>query len=408
MIKEIYTSSMLGKLIRNTDHRILVLAIVLSLPIKLGYVFSRNLFTSGPDADTYIPASIDFSIQGFFSSSITGMPYWPAGYPWLNSLFAKLSEGMWEETTQILQTIIFSLACLVYFNMILPYYGRSIALMSSLFLILQPAWVVANGEAMYETYLFSFLMIGCYLIIKANRKIAFDSIYMGLFLVGFTVVIHPRILPVLCVFLTLLQLKFRFRPKELLIGLIFFAFVPILFALRNWIAENSFTLSTALVGTASAYNVVFRSCSSIECIPATIFSNFSGFFSQGITNLSDFFSPHWGPDSKGTWFHNLSGLFLFPDGGVSEVIVFAGRFISTLSILFLILGIWKAIQRGNLFDHFFVISTALFLGTAFVIFGDNRHRLIASFSLLPLQLLGSRVSWDVFKKIYLKTLSLVK
>jgi hypothetical protein len=393
---------------RVTDQRILLTAIILSLPIKLSYVLTRNLFPSGPDADTYLPASIDYSNQGFFSSSISGMPYWPAGYPWLNSLTARLTGNQWEETTQILQVMIFSLACVLYFKLILPYFGRSIALLSSLTLILQPAWVVANGEAMYETHLFSFIIIGAYLTLKSNSKVDLKSFTIGLLFLGFAVVIHPRILPIVMVFLVILHLNFKYKTKAVLIGVATFASLPILFAFRNLIAEGSFTLSTALVGTASSYNVVFRNCSNLECIPMTIFNNFPSFLSQGITNLNYFFSPHWGPDARGTWFHNLSGLFLFPNGDISKIIISLGRFVSSISVFLLFLGIWRALLRRNLLDYFFVISSLIFLGTAFMIFGDNRHRLIASLSLLPLQLLGSKVFWYFLKNIFMKTATLFK
>jgi 4-amino-4-deoxy-L-arabinose transferase-like glycosyltransferase len=390
---------------RLTDQRILLASILITLPFKLGYVLSRDLFSSGPDADTYIPATIDFSRQSFFSSDITGMPYWPAGYPSLNSMIVRVSESRWIEITQIFQVLIFSLACFLYFKMILPYFGRFISLLSSLFLTLQPAWVVANGEAMYETYLFSFIIIGFYFVLKSHKQNDRKGISAGLLLLGYSLAIHPRILPIILGFFVLLQLQLKSKLKEILISLGIFAFFPITFALRNLIAENSFTLSTALVGTASSYNEVFRDCTKVECIPSTILTNFPALLSQGFTNLNHFFSPHWGPDSRGTWFHNLSGLFLFPEGVMSQNIVLFGTLVSWVSIFFLVLGTWGALRRRNLMDYFFVFSSLTFLFTAFVVFGDNRHRLIASFSLLPLQFLGTRVFLDFLKISSLKILS---
>jgi len=377
------------------EKTLVIIALVL-LPIKLGYLLSRPIFYSGPDAETFIKASEDFANKGFFSSEITGIPYWPSGYPWFNSIVIRVVGSQWIHITQIIQVLIFSVACVLLFRFISPYCGPKLSFLVSLGLLLQPAWIVANGEAMYETYLISFLMIGIFVLLRSEVYTADKGKVFGVILLGYSVVIHPRMLPINLLLLVLIQIFFKLKKKIFVTGIVIFSIVPIFFALRNFIAVKEFVLSNALVGTASSYNIIFKSCSSFECLPIVIFNNFPAFLSQGLANVTAFFSPHWGPLASGTWFHNLSALIIAPDGFATSLIVQIGRIISLASIILLGLGMCQALRRHNFFDLFFVLSSIIFILTAFIVFGDNRHRLIASFFFLPLQLLGAQFLWRKF------------
>jgi hypothetical protein len=380
----------------------LILIALFLLPFKFGYLLSRSIFNSGPDAVTFVKASEEFANKDFFSSDIAGIPYWPSGYPFLNSIVIRIVDGQWILLTQVIQVLLFSIACIFLYKLISPYCGVKLSFIGTLGLLMQPAWIAANGQAMYETYLISFLMAGFFLLLRPNAPANYKGKVLGLSLLGYSLVIHPRMLPVNLSALILFQVFFKLKKMKFASGLVIFSIFPIFFALRNFIAVKEFVLSNSLVATASSYNLVFKSCSSLECLPVAIFKDFPAFLSQGLTNVSAFFSPHWGPHARGTWFHNLSALKIFPEGFPATLIVQAGAIVSLTSILLLGLGMWRALMRHNFFDLFFVLSSIIFISTAFIVFGDNRTRLIASFFFLPLQLLGAQFLWGKFMHI-LKT-----
>jgi hypothetical protein len=369
------------------------------LPLKLGYLLSRPIFYSGSDASTFIKASEDFANKNFFSSDIAGIPHWPSGYPWLNSIVIRIVDSQWILLTQVIQVLLFSISCIFFYRLISPYCGVKLSFFGTLGLLLQPAWLAANGQAMYETYLISFLMVGFFLLLRSDNPPNNKGKVLGLFLLGYSLVIHPRMLPINLLTLFLFQMFFMLKVIKLACGVVIFSIFPMLFSLRNLIGVKEFTLSNSLVATASSYNSVFKNCSSLECLPVAIFNNFPAFLSQGLMNVSAFFSPHWGPLARGTWFHNLSVLKISPEGFPSTLIVQAGSMVSLASILFLGLGMWRALMRHNFFDLFFVLSSIMFISTAFIVFGDNRTRLIASFFFLPLQLLGAQFLWGKFMNI---------
>lgn len=377
-------------------EKTLALVALALIPLKLVYLLSRPIFFSGPDASTFINASQDFAKKDFFSQDISGIPYWPSGYPWLNSIVIRAVDSQWIHLTQIIQILLFSLSCLLFYRLLSPYCGAKLSFIGSLGLLLQPSWMVANGEAMYETYLISFLIFGLYLLFGSKTPIPVKRQILGLLLLGYSVVIHPRILPIVLLLFILLLVYFKFKKGEFIASALVFSILPIFFALRNFIAVKEFVLSNALVGTATSYNLVFKSCSNIECLPVAILNNFPAFMSQGLANVSAFFSPHWGPLARGTWFHNLSALVLTSDGYLFTTFVYLGRAITSISMLLLGLGMWRALNRRNFYDLFFVLSSITFISTAFIVFGDNRHRLIASFFFLPLQLFGAQIVWTKF------------
>jgi hypothetical protein len=384
------------------ERTLVIIALVL-LPLKLGYLLSRPIFFSGPDASTFISASQDFAKKDFFSPDISGIPYWPSGYPWLNSIAIRAVESQWIHLTQIIQVLLFSITCLLFYRLLSPYCGTKLSFIGSLGLLLQPSWIVANGEAMYETYLISFLVIGLYLLFGSKTSLPVKHKTLGLLLLGYSVVIHPRILPIAIFLLVLLQIFFKFRIKEFFACLLIFSILPLVFALRNFIAVKEFVLSNALVGTASSYNLLFKGCSNVECLSIAILDNFPIFMSQGFTNVGAFFSPHWGPLAKGTWFHNLSPLAVTSDGFSLNLIVNLGTVISLISMLFLLLGMGRALIRHNFYDLFFAFSSIIFIITAFIVFGDNRHRLVASFFFLPLQLCAAQFVWTKYILILSRT-----
>lgn len=371
----------------ESRYRILLyIGLLVSIPMKLYYSLSRPLFESGPDAPTYIPSAIDFAEYGFFQKGIEGMPNWPAGYPWLQSFLVRVSESHWIELVQIFQVLFFSLSIILFYRLISYLITPGVAFYSSLILLFSPAWAVANGESMYETALFCFLISGSFLLlVKGNHA---TLRYTSAFLFGMAIVIHPRIIPIVAI---ILSFGWPYI-KTTILGIFIFAstllFLPLLFSARNFIAEGIFTLSDALIPSLSYHTKSFANCQSLSCVPSSIIQHPIDFIGECLFNLYAFWSPHSGALSKGSWFHNISLLtaldlkgFVLVGQALSLLIVFLG-------ILFTAVGIAQVKRRATRFSNLFIFSLAIFLITDFLIFGDNRHRLVALFCIAPLQVLG--------------------
>jgi hypothetical protein len=272
--------------------------------------------------------------------------------------------------------------------------------MTSAILLVQPSWVVANGEAMYETFLFVALVCGLILVSGLNDK-KIPTLF-GFFCLGISVVIHPRVLlPVILIAIfvysrqkTLLKTKFSHFCS--------FLFFPAVFLVRNFVAERKFTLYDGFTGTISSYNPVFETCSEVRCIPRTVTTNFEAFIHQGFQNISNFFSPYWGPNAKGTWFHNISLLLFTDHHGSKSTVIFLGQVLTFAGIILALLGSYINLRSNNALGVLFFAITSSVLATDFVVYGDNRHRLMVSFCLIPLQLSGFQEILHFLRKKFTK------
>ena len=101
--------------ILNDRRRLLIAVLLFSAPLKIYYALSRPLFYSGPDANGYIPAIQDFGSKSFLSPDISFQPYYPPGFPYLLSIFYRLSDSYWIPMAQVFQILAFSLAVYLFF-----------------------------------------------------------------------------------------------------------------------------------------------------------------------------------------------------------------------------------------------------------------------------------------------------
>jgi hypothetical protein len=374
--------------ISNWTHRqVLGVVILLTLPIKVWYSLSRPLFYSGPDAETYIESTIDFATESFFSKDIAGMPNWPAGYPWLQSFVYRATPENWTQSVQVLQLILFSLAILLFYDFTKSILSPKIAFYSSLLLVLQPAWAVANGESMYENLLWVFLLFGFYTL--NHESVSYLRALFGTFCFGMAVVIHPRILPIVVIFFVWAwnYKSYSIRLRILIASSL--AILPILFLTRNFIAEGNLTLSSALNWSYFGYHPnSMAGCSSVSCIPTSIKNNPMEFLGETLFNFYAFWSPHSGNLSRGSWFHNISLLPTLEKLDFGHLSMAISIFVTCVLFFLAILGAYVVFKEKMRYRFFLTLSVAYFLITDIVIFGDNRHRLMAMFALLPLQVLG--------------------
>jgi hypothetical protein len=359
---------------------------LLSIPVKLFYSLSRPLFESGPDAPTYIPSAIDFAKSGFFQKGIEGMPNWPAGYPWLQSFLVRLSDSHWKELAQISQVLLFSISIILFYRFISHIITPKVGFYSSLILLISPAWAVANGESMYETYLFSFLVYGTFLLFVKGSEPWLK--YSSAFFFGMAIIIHPRIIPIVIIIIFYGWTQFKTIKFGVFVYASILVFLPIMFSVRNLVAEGIFTLSDALVPSLSYHTKSFANCQSLSCVPSSILQHPIDFIGECLFNFYAFWSPHSGALSKGSWFHNISLLTAFDLKGFVIFGQILSLLIVILGILFVVLGIIEIKRSANTFSNLLIFLLATFLLTDFLIFGDNRHRLVGLFCIAPLQVLG--------------------
>lgn len=359
---------------------------LLSIPVKLFYSLSRPLFESGPDAPTYIPSAIDFAKSDFFNKGIEGMPNWPAGYPWLQSFLVRLSDSHWKELAQVSQVLLFSISIILFNKFISHIITPKVGFYSSLILLINPAWAVANGESMYETYVFSFLVYGAYLLFVKGDEPLFK--FTSALFFGMAIIVHPRIIPIVIIILFYARSHLKNNKVEALTYGSILIFLPMMFSIRNLVAEGIFTLSDALVPSLSYHTKSLANCQSLSCVPSSILQHPTDFLGECLFNFYAFWSPHSGSLSKGSWFHNISLLTALDLKGL----ILVGQILSLLFVifgaLFAAFGITELKKSRNSYSNLLILSLAVFLLTDIFIFGDNRHRLVALFCLAPLQVLG--------------------
>ena len=164
---------------------------------------------------------------------------------------------------------------------------------------------------------------------------------------------------------------------------------PIIFLLRNKVSEGIFTLSDALGPSILGYRPrSMPGCGSLSCVPEKILQHPIEFLGESFYNLFAFWSPHSGPLMRGSWFHNVSLLSALERVGYSQASFILSLILTSLLAIFAVVGFF-IVMASKIRDRlFFILGLGYFMGTDFMIFGDNRHRLIAMIITLPLQILG--------------------
>ena len=361
----------------------------ISFALKIAYSL-RNplaLFNSGPDANGYIPFAISFKENNFLSSDVEGPPYYPSGYPYLASRLIIVSESNWIFHAQILQIFAFTIASLWYFRMIEKFLSPRVAWISTVFLAFNPAWAVVNGEAMYETTLLFFFIFSLWLWQRESLSHGLlnkcKALFSGL-LAGYTIVVHPRIIPIYAIIVLFMLFTKRFSRNDLLTLFFTAPIFPMIFSFRNFVAEREFTLMSSFWAGVS-WNDFLTGCKSIHCVLQKIHENEVGFLASSLRQAIEFWSPHSGPLMRGTWYHNISLLSQFNSLGFIKAAIYMSVIVSILTFLFWIVGTLYLYKQNK------TISLALFLTvlaiwfTDILVYPDNRHRLIALVFMLPAQ-----------------------
>jgi hypothetical protein len=363
-----------------TRTNTLFLLLLVTTALKLIYYLTRPLFEAGPDANGYIPAALAFADKGITSTEIPGMPVYPSGYPLFLSLLVKTSEVYWIQLSQICQAGLFLCATLMMWKTFQRFMSIEISNFATLLLVLSPAWFVASGEAMYETLLFFFVAGAFYFLAHSNfngaQKIKAP---MGGMFASLAVVTHPRVLVVFLIgvpFLYQLYKKQNIKVSCLTLVVFIFTANTILYAYLGFLRSGTFTLSTAL-WISMTYHDVFKGCSDFFCVAQQFIAQPSSAVRVSLENFYAFWSPHSGSWARGTWFHNVSLLAVFRklDLDIYDAIFSAFTSISVVFLYFF--GLWRMKFANLKVTIFLFLVLFQFIVADVIVYGDNRHRLIA-------------------------------
>jgi hypothetical protein len=355
--------------------------------LKVFYALSRPLFESGPDANGYMPAAVGFADRGLFAKDIPGLPIYPAFYPMFMSLAVKTSLVHWVQIVQVLQILLVSLGILSIRGIFKRISNNSFANLVPILLLLSPAWFVASGEAMYESLLFFLASTSLYFLVKYQSERKYFFITLSSVFNFLALATHPRIVCVYILALYFIILKsdnnVRVRTREFLISLTISGLGVFVFMSLTYIRSGVFSLSTALYPSLTL-NKVFTQCSDLSCLAERVIQSPTNFIFEFFSNIIEFWSPHSGNLMRGTWFHNISLLQFLENHGFASLSIFLG-FATT--ILIFCSWIYGSVNLSKYisvnYAYFFIFSSLTFMLTDGIVYGDNRHRLIALVFMTP-------------------------
>lgn len=389
-------------LVELSQRQRVCITLLVSASLKIAYALSRNLFESGPDANGYIPFAVSFASHHFTSQLIWG-PYYPSGYPFFLSVIVRIVGKDWFQIAQIAQILIFSIGAYMYFYLVSRIFGAKIAWASFLILAFNPAWAVANGEAMYETFFVSFLifsMVSLFKHISTSNLTSSKWLIVGGFFAGVCISIHPRAI-LLYVLLMIYLICSRTKDfKSITIYSLSLLVVPLIFATRNFAAKKGFTLMSSF-WDGESYNAFLSGCRSTDCALTRIAASPLDFLHQCYLNGIRFWSPHSGPMERGTWLHNISLLSLLNRNGYWSAAVLLSVLISFLVFFFWFIGSFLIYKRDRFYGSLFTLCSLAIWSTDIFYYGENRHRLIALIFTLPAQTL-------MIFKVYEKLMFLIR
>jgi hypothetical protein len=357
--------------------------------LKIAYAVSRPLFYSGPDANGYMPAALAFAKLGYFSEGIPYLPTYPTGYPILLSILIRVFGDNWIYAAQIIQILLFAFGTILLRGILIRYFSKAIGSISGYLIILSPAWFVANGEAMYETLLYFYLSVSFYFFLTPTRMIVkkFQNCILGSLVSVLAISTHPRVLIIYVLLFITYIYKNRYDLRAMFSVIsVSVSIVSIGIGLIGYLSvvrTGIFTLSSAF-WPSMTQNKVFSGCSNVKCMATRIFESPINFFQESLSNFFEFWSPHSGSLAKGTWFHNISFLaqlvkmdlpeFSIMLGLVTTLIVFASWVFGTSRL-------W-VLHKGSASVLVTLICISFF-SVDVLVYGDNRHRLIALIFMLP-------------------------
>ena len=400
-----FTENIKGFIQRYYLHLLIVASTCLRILIVVNG--GRSLFDSGQDAPSYEASAFDFVRKGFWSSEISYLPVWPAGYPSLLALFIMVFDESWWKFVVAFQHAFYLISGYYFLKQLKSIISNLQHIVLSLLILFLPSLIYSASENMYESILASLMMLGIAASIAVFTTNPSDfpwkSYGIAIFSFGLAGFIQARTAPMGILILL-------FVAQKLNVKTVFLAFLSswgiILTMLRSWIAYKFYSPSINFSIALGVSGTKFESCSFAESAQLSFWQNaakrdreltmcYLDFF---VRNPSEFFSHvlregrHlYGPLNGGgvqgasTWFHGLDfkrllGFFGLQISETVNVVQNSYAILLNLAILFGAFFVLKRLPWQIVLTLFspIVINTIIHV----VSNGDSRYRL----PFLPLQM----------------------
>lgn len=378
-MKQIDQNNMNNKSARsNGKQKILVVSFlfITSFAIKIFYGTTRNIFDSGPDANTYKQMAIDLANLGYLNSSIAGFPIYSPGYPLFLSVNRVLFGDYWITSAQVLQSLLSCLTALIVYSFAKLFLNNLYSFTLLAFLLLHPAFVVLSVSCMYESLLIFFLVLITKISFIKNFRYSTSYFTMGSLI---AILIHPRVIPLVMIALYFyIKNQSKHSNKLKLLPILVVNIIScVAISFRNYRYADYFGLAQgAEYGIKFGHPSVGICNSLIECFWVGLSKDPASFLIEMFWNAVKFFSPWSGPLEQGTWFHNISFYTIIGIRfNLNSAIIFSLIF-SIVSFVITIVGLANFVKKKNTFAIYTTLLTITLVLTDAIIYGDSRHRLL--------------------------------
>ena len=200
----------------------------------------------GADGENYL-AGVDGLLKDGLFSKESKLLFWPAGYPIILAIFAKISIANLLWITSIVQSLFYAYASYYFVEQIRKTKLAPLAFLTALLFGFNPTLSLSSLAVGYESPIAAALLLVCALLIQ-KKNTAIHSLLIGA-LIGFASFMQPRYL---LVGLVLISLRFVFSDvkKTALVGAAISVAVmlisPASLIYRNNVANDVNSISTNL------------------------------------------------------------------------------------------------------------------------------------------------------------------
>jgi hypothetical protein len=210
----------------------------------------------GADGEHYLTGTTGIIVDGIYSNS-DKLTFWPAGYPLLMSIFAKMTLNNFLIIISIIQSCFFAFATYFFTKSISKTKLIFLALPVSFFISINPTLTLSSLAIGYESLIASSFLISAGLIInrvdeKTERSTILLGLYLGL-LMFLVVFIQPRYLLVAIFFsvflLFLSEASIKVKSLSILLLLVITMLAPAALVYRNHVAVGKNIISSNLGAT---------------------------------------------------------------------------------------------------------------------------------------------------------------
>ena len=405
--------------------KLVLIWIMSSLLIKLIIVSNLNSgIWLGADGESYLNGARAILRDGIYWKDSV-LQYWPAGYPMVIALLAKISTTYALSILSITQSLMFAFSCWYFGKVLFKTSVNKHVPTIIFFLSFCPTLALSSLCVGYESLVASVLLLIASLIFR--MLLEGKSIHMVLPTVGILsslmVFLQPRYILVSLIWIVIFVILTK-KPRQFVFPLIFslalILVLPGFLALRNHEASGSYFVSTNLgttmnigagsgatggyVDSGSGVNcegVTPSDSELVKCVISWYLNNPKETVRLAWNKSLYFWSPWYGPNANGTMARNpwlrISPVVKFAESDSGRNIVFGqiGKVISTFwtigNLLLMITGLFVLRKMSeSIRNIWWIFAIPIFVSWVLAIgtIGDHRFRLPIMSFVIILELFG--------------------